>query len=281
MKILPKKIINKFIEGNYFNTFKTKPYPNDMVCLSKMHNNKLSFTDRIRMFFGLHPKLNAKSFASGKETYKGPYLASKNSVRQTNNYIDNNIIGIDEKIINGFRDAGRNAQFTKFGDIITSEREIITIDREYDDYLSNIINYIKKNTQGLSEKEKVRSIYNIILEISEDTYKSTNKSDKFAKLARGREVMLGKIFEHNAVCCRHKGLMFKILCDEIGINSSIVRGNMIDMYGFGGHVWNEVKLSSGKKLLIDTQNKKIIDITKPNPKVATYFDVDNNPLYYH
>jgi len=281
MKILQTNIINKFIKDNYFNTFKTKPYPNDMVCLSRMHNNKLSFKDRIRMFFGLHPKLNAKSFASGKETYRGPYVASKNSVRQTNDYIDNNIIDFDEKIINGFRDAGRDAKFTKFGDIITSEREIITIDREYDDYLNNIINYVRKNTQGLSEKEKVKRIYNIISEISEDTYKSTKKSDKLAELAKGREVMLGKIFEHNAVCCRHKGLMFKILCDEIGIKASLVRGNMIDMFGFGGHVWNEVKLSNGKKLLIDTQNHKIIDITKPNPKAATYFDVDNNALYYH
>lgn len=69
MKILQTNIINKFIKGNYFNTFKTKPYPNDMVCLSRMHNNKLSFKDKMRMFFGLHPKLNAKSFASGKETY--------------------------------------------------------------------------------------------------------------------------------------------------------------------------------------------------------------------
>lgn len=93
--------------------------------------------------------------------------------------------------------------------------------------------------------------------------------------------MLGKIFEYNAVCCRHKGLMFKILCDEIGIKASIVRGNMIDMYGFGGHVWNEVKLSNGKKLLVDTQNKKIIDISKSNPRAATYFDVDNHALYYH
>ena len=106
------------------------------------------------MFFGLHPKLNAKSFASGKETYSGPYVASKNSVRQTNDYIDNNIIDFDEKVINGFRDAGRDGKFTKFGDIITSKREIITIDRQYDDYLKNIINYVRKNTQGLSEKKK-------------------------------------------------------------------------------------------------------------------------------
>ncbi len=74
--------------------------------------------------------------------------------------------------------------------------------------------------------------------------------------------------------------MFKILCDEVGIKSSIVRGISMDMSGIGRHVWNEVKLSSGKKILIDTQNKKIIDISKPNPKAALYFDANNKTLYY-
>ena len=280
MKILQTKIINDFVINNCVGRCKTKPYPNDMVCLTQMHNNKLTLIDRIRVLFGFNPKLNAKSFAAGKETYRGPYVASAKSVRQTNDYIAKNIIGFDSEIVNGFRDAGRAARFTKFGDIITSEREIITIDKQYDDYLNNVINYVRKKTKELSEKEKVKSIYNLILDISEDSYKSTKKSNKLAKLAKGREVMLGKIFEQNAVCCRHKGLMFKILCDEIGIKASLVRGNMIDMYGFGGHTWNEVKLSNGKKILIDTQNRKIIDISKPNPKAVSYFDADNNALYY-
>ncbi len=280
MKILQTKIINKFMKNSCERSTKAKSYPNDMVFLTQIHYNKLTLVDRIKVFFGLHPKLNAKSFATGKETYRGPYVASAKSVHQTNDYIDKNTIGFDAKIVNGFRDAGRNAKFTKFGDIITSEREIITIDRQYDDYLNNVINYVRKNTKGLSEKKKVKCIYNLILDISEDSYISTKKSGKLAELAKGRDVMLGKIFEYNAVCCRHKALMFKILCDEIGINASIVRGNMIDMYGFGGHAWNEVKLSNGKKILIDTQNRKIIDISMSNPQAASYFNVDNNALYY-
>ena len=247
MKIQTTKIVNKYIPNNCNLITKSKPYPNDRVCISRMYNNKLSFNDRFRMFFGFKPKLNAKSFASGRETYRGPYTASSKSVRQSNEYLENNIVDFNTKIVNGFRDAGRYGKFTKFGDIITTEREVITIDRQYDDYLNNIINYVRKNTNNLTEKEKVKSIYNLILDISEDVYKSTKKSAKLAELAMGREVMLGKIFEHNAVCCRHKGLMFKILCDEAGLEASIVRGNMIDMYGFGGHVWNEVKLSNGKK----------------------------------
>ncbi len=280
MKIPQTKIINKFIPNNYAGAVKTKPYPNDTFCLTQMHNNKPALIDRIRTFLRLQPKLNAKSFASGKETYRGPYIASAKSVRQTNDYINKNTIGFDSEIVNGFRDAGHNAKFTKFGDVISSKREVITIDRQYDDYLNNVINYVRENTKGLSEKEKVKSIYNLISDISEDAYKSTEKSYELAKLAKGREVLLGKIFEHNAVCCRHKSLMFKILCDEVGIKSSIVRGISMDMSGIGGHVWNEVKLSSGKKILIDTQNKKIIDISKPNPKAALYFDANNKALYY-
>lgn len=118
MKILQTKIINKFIKNSCARAFTTKLYPNDMVYFKQMHNNNLTLMDRFKILFGLHPKLNAKSFASGKESYRGPYVASAKSVRQTNDYIHKNTIGFDSEIVNGFRDAGRNAKFTKFGDII-------------------------------------------------------------------------------------------------------------------------------------------------------------------
>lgn len=187
MKILQKKIINKFIQNSCDRVAKAKSYPNDMVCLTQMHNNKLTLIDRIRGLLGFYEKLTAKSFATGKETYRGPYVASAKSVQQTNAYIDKNTIGFDSKIVNGFRDAGRNAKFTQFGDIITSEREIITIDRLYDDYLNNVINYVRKNTKGLSEKKKVKSIYNLILDISEDTYKSTKNLINLQNLLRAEK----------------------------------------------------------------------------------------------
>ena len=41
-------------------------------------------------------------------------------------------------------------------------------------------------------------------------------------------------------------MKFKILFDNTGIKAPIVRGNMIDISGVGGHVWNEVKPAYGK-----------------------------------
>ena len=65
------------------------------------------------MFFGFKPKLNAKSFASGRETYRGPYTASSKSVRQSNEYLENNIVDFNTKIVNGFRDAGRYGRYQR------------------------------------------------------------------------------------------------------------------------------------------------------------------------
>jgi hypothetical protein len=73
----------------------------------------------------------------------------------------------------------------------------------------------------------------------------------------GREVLLGDITVENgsAGVCRHRSLLFQTLTAEVGINASLVRGNVaFGEYDISGrHAWNEVELY-GRRYLIDIMN---------------------------
>lgn len=226
-------------------------------------------------------KLNSKSFKGKKTNTNVPYISSKKAAELSQSYNETGIIYYDKKIVDGFRDGGRSTRLDKWGKPINANREIITIDREIDQYLTNAINYAKNATKNMNEEQKVKFIYNMIIKISGNVEKSLAKSDEMAKQYCNSEILLGDIFENGAACCRHKALMFKILSDEIGLNAKIIRGVSADAFGKGGHVWNEIKLSNGKKFLIDTQNNHFIDLAKPsnNDKniLKSYFYQGTNP----
>lgn len=133
----------------------------------------------------------------------------------------------------------------------------------------------------MNEKQKAKFIYNLILDISGDVVKAESRGHKMAKAYQGKEILLGKVFEKEAASCRHKSILFKILAEEIGLNVNIVRGNLMDMGGIGGHAWNEVVFSNGKKIIFDTQNSAIIALKEGsrNKKAFQYLKT-NNDFYY-
>lgn len=281
MKIFSNKISKAIKITNKDRYIKTEPYPADSFQITQKFEAKTSLLQRLRNFFGFRTKLNQKSFADGSHTPQKPFICSKRAAECSEEYLRTNYLSENQKIIDGFRDAGGGASFDSFGKALFAKREVITIDKELDVYLRNAINYVKQNTTQMSEKKKLKLIYNLMLDISGDAQKAVKRSEHLGNSAAGEERLLGKIFEHGAAVCRHKALMFKILADEAGIKTRILRGNMIDFGGVGRHVWNEVKLKDGRKILIDIQNSKAIEVRKSskNTKLAGYLTENNVPIY--
>ena len=79
--------------------------------------------------------------------------------------------------------------------------------------------------------------------------------------------------------CRHHALLFKILADEAGLRTALVRGNYAPGYP---HVWNEVILDDGRRLLVDVMQNggqaRFPDLTE-REVVRNYLKVDNTPWY--
>lgn len=285
MKIFTNRIfktINNTV--NKARNLKTEPYPLDSFQITQKFEPQVSSWQKLRNIFGLRTKLNPKSFADGSHTPRGPYVNSRQAVNLSEEYLRNNCLMEDQRIVDGFRDAGGGAFFNHWGDVIRAKREVITIDKKSDVYLRNAICYVRQNTSQLSEKKKVKFIYNLIQDISGNAEKAVERSKILGESAVGEECLLGKIFEHGAAVCRHKAIMFKILAEEVGIKTRILRGNAVDLGGFGRHVWNEVKLKDGGKFLVDTQNSRMVDLyaknAYKNPELASYCNENNIPIYY-
>ncbi len=267
-----RKVTNYIAEE--VRVIKTRPYPTDSVTFTQYASKKKSFWGKLFGFIKNKQEINPQTFKSSYGWPHKPYYASRESVAQSNKYLKNNYIGTSEKILNGYRDAGREIQFTRFGDAICAEREVIVIDRKYDKYLNNVIEYVSEHTKNMSEKRKIEYIAKFIERLGGNTAKAIERS---GKLTPGKEILLGRIFEAEAACCRHKSLLFKILAQETGIKASIRRGMQLDLLGYGGHCWNEVKLINGKRIIVDTQNSLIMKVNAPKAKM--YLDVDMCGIY--
>lgn len=249
--------------------------------LTKQQTPQTGLWQRIKNIFGFRQKVNPKTFSSGEKTPNIPFVASKKSVEVSNRYVQNHRIGTSERIVDGFRDGGRDVRFDKWGKAISADREIVTVDIACDKYLQKVIEHTKASTQGMSEKQKAKFIYDLILDLGGDAVKAEKRSHELAKAYQGKEILLGKVFEKEASSCRHKSLLFKILADEVGLKTIMVRGNMLDFGGIGGHAWNEVVFSNGKRFIYDTQNSSIINVTKGqiNNKATCYLDINDQFLY--
>ena len=249
--------------------------------LTKQQTPQTGLWQRIKNIFGFRQKVNPKTFSSGEKTPNIPFVASKKSVEVSNRYVQNHRIGTSERIVDGFRDGGRDVRFDKWGKAISAHREIVTVDIACDKYLQKVIEHTKASTQGMSEKQKAKFIYDLIVDLGGDAVKAEKRSNELAKAYRGQEILLGKVFEKEASCCRHKSLLFKILADEIGLKTRMIRGNMLDFGGIGGHAWNEVILSNGKRFIYDTQNASIINVTKgqAGKNASCYLDMYDQSLY--
>ena len=247
----------------------------------KPQKQKLKFWQRIKNFLGIKKSVNPKTFSDGGKTINKPFVASKTSVEASNKYVQNHRIGTSEKIVDGFRDGGRDVKYDKWGKVLNAEREIVTVDLACDKYLQKVIEHAKNSTQGMNEEQKAKFIYNLIIDLGGDSLKAEKRSIELAKIYKGEEILLGKIFEKEASCCRHKSLLFKILADKVDLKTTIVRGNMLDFGGIGGHAWNEVVFSNGKHFIYDVQNASIINITKGqvSNKAACYLDINDQFLY--
>lgn len=260
----------------------TNPINSDVLKeLTRPQTPQISLWQRIKNIFGFRKKVNPKTFASGEKTPNIPFVASKKSVEVSNRYVQNHRIGTSERIVDGFRDGGRDVRFDKWGKAISAHREIVTVDIACDKYLQKVIEHTKASTQGMSEKQKAKFIYDLIIDLGGDAVKAEKRSNELARVYQGQEILLGKVFEKEASCCRHKSLLFKILADEIGLKTRMIRGNMLDFGGIGGHAWNEVILSNGKRFIYDTQNASIINVTKGQvgKNASCYLDMYDQFLY--
>lgn len=202
-------------------------------------------------------------------------------------YNQQHFLGPEIKIPDGYIDGGRGMKIDSEGDA-ASRREILTVDRAHDTELSADLAFARSaELRALPELERVQKIAE---RIDRETTPPagmrllTKTTEDLQKEFTGKALLIGDwVDQCHAGVCRHRSLLFKILADEAGLKSALVRGNFIKKQPPGfAHAWNEVVLASGQRLLVDVMHnggKPVFrELTEPYV-IEHYHRVDDTPWY--
>jgi hypothetical protein len=84
----------------------------------------------------------------------------------------------------------------------------------------------------------------------------------------------------NEGVCRHRSLLFKVLCDEAGLDVALARGRYRHRDGrTGAHAWNELHLEDGTVFIFDLMYSASKYFGIKQPRAAKYLDVGGRPMY--
>ena len=187
--------------------------------------------------------------AVSQTSFKGiGIFSNRNSrisaVAQSQRFARDNVIGYNEKILDGFKDGGRNTTVGISGRVRGAQREVIVVDRKKDTTLNAIIKRVKSHTQDMrTSEQKAEYIFKYCQKF--------NKKFGIKMSPQDREILLGDSLLEDYACCRHIALLFKVLCDEVDVKSELVRGMYIDNNKYNRHSWNTAVTDYGWKKIYD------------------------------
>ena len=204
-----------------------------------------------------------------------------------NAYYKEHFVGPGVLVPDGYVDGGRQMRFDGDGRA-QSGREILLVDRASDSELRKHLDFARSpELQALEPLQRAQRLAERIdrlttppggerwvgLAVDQLTRQFANKP-----LRIGDMVDLGQ-----AGVCRHRSLLFKILADEAGLKTALVRGNYAanGPRGFA-HAWNEIYLDDGRRLLVDVMHNggkpRFPAVTEPEV-VRHYLKPDDAPWY--
>jgi hypothetical protein len=219
---------------------------------------------------------------------EGPALEVTPAAKEVvNTFNKQHFIGPDVKVPDGYLDGGRRMVVDETSHP-SSGREILVVDRTRDTELAADIAYARSpEVQKLPPLERVQRL---AARIDRETTppggeKWVGQTTEMLQVEfTNKPVLIGDWVEQcQAGVCRHRALLFKILADEAGLKTALVRGNYSRRgEPGGGHAWNEVTLDDGKRVLVDVMHHggqaKFPELTSPEV-TEHYLKVDDTPWY--
>lgn len=220
---------------------------------------------------------------------------SQAAIEQSRRFNAEHVLDFDDHIQPGYRDGGRGLQFDDQGrPLNTPSREIIVVrPANQDPAYARVLEQAKNATANMTTTAEKVAYVNRLVESSmaeNDPYTNERRMDQMTGGdATGKEISLGQLIDANTGVCRHRSLLMKALCDDLGIRTQLVRGNWYNWYyepsirgSGGGHAWNVVQLEDGSRMIVDVMHQRQFR-QYPDGSwekgAERYTDVNNNQLY--
>ena len=219
---------------------------------------------------------------------EGPHPTVPPSARAAMNaYYKEHFVGPGVLVPDGYVDGGRAMAFDAAGRAL-SGREILVVDRAGDFELRKHLAFARSpDLQALSPLERAQTLAQHIDRLTTPPGGEQWVGPAVEQLTRqfvNKPVRIGDMVDlGQAGVCRHRSLLFKILADEAGLKSALVRGNFAanGPRGFP-HAWNEIHLDDGRRLLVDVMHNggkpRFPAVTEPEV-VRRYLKPDDTPWY--
>jgi len=203
-----------------------------------------------------------------KKAYEN-WIATNDNGKLIIKYMYSGILDEGDKLNNGFFDPGR-CNFRKdysvdLNDYINNnkldskKREIILLDKEEDSRLQMHVKFISSMNKHVESKFKLAKLISLYI-ANVMTHKTNRKESKkhIQKVVKTNKTNVIKLGDVRYGTCRHKSLLYKYLCDEIGLKCSLIRGNIYrpeerKKEGTGKHIWNIVKIKN-RSYIVDVRN---------------------------
>ena len=154
---------------------------------------------------------------------------------------------------------------------VLQKREVIIFDEEHDTNLRDII----KRVNNFEKNNKLyKNIIGVIIDyMSEecDDFKFNKFMATTAFKYKTNSIYIGDI---DCGLDRHKSLLFKYLCDDVGLQCSLLRNNKMDLNGniYDDHVWNLILLN-GKVYIVDFRYFPNRIVHPNNSETSKYYNI--------
>jgi hypothetical protein len=159
-------------------------------------------------------------------------------------------------IPDGYIDGGRHMALDA-QDRATSGREILLVDRSHDAELEKELAFAR-TLRTLPPLDRAKKLSEYIDTAMTPPGGRNLLNASMADLEHeyvNKPLRIGDVCDqYHAGVCRHRSLLFKLLGDEAGLKTALVRGNYVHLHagGSGAHAWNELLLDDGRRFLVDT-----------------------------
>jgi hypothetical protein len=204
-----------------------------------------------------------------------------------NAYYKEHFVGPGVPVPDGYVDGGRAMAFDAEGRAL-SGREILVVDRAGDSELRKHLDFARSpELQSLGPLERAQRLAERVDRLTTPPGGERWVGPAVEELTRefaNKPLRIGDVLDlGQAGVCRHRSLLFKILADEAGLKSALVRGNFAvnGPRGFA-HAWNEIYLDDGRRLLVDVMHNggkpRFPAVTDPEV-VRRYRKPDDTPWY--
>ncbi|MFA5104416.1 MAG: EDR1-related protein [Candidatus Margulisiibacteriota bacterium] len=195
------------------------------------------------------------------------------ATQQTMRYAHIGYIPADKQLADGFKDGGMKSIVGSNGSV-TSNREVIVVDRSRDPVLRETIKTAIEKFGAQPDQQKAQSLVRYVRDLMNCDEKTTKA---FTDQRINQEVLLGDFIQNGVGVCRHANTLYKVLADAVNLPTEMWKGN--DRGGpVPRHAYNFSQIN-GEIHLVDPGQNRILapgQYAQPPSDFAPYLQHNEN-----